>query len=160
VRLHDSLLIHLLGCHSAVLEGRPSGPTHMTLTIERRTAGDVVVLDLRGRATLGSEADFLNEALRRELSAGTRKLLANLTDLVQVDSSGLAILVRTFVSMRRHGGEMLLVVLVMTWTGCVSNLPSALPNQPTTPAGNYPLTIVATGPSGVGVKIVFTVHVI
>ncbi len=82
----------------------------MALTIERRTAGDVVVLDLKGRATIGRDADFLNEALRRELSAGTRQLLANLTELIQVDSSGLANLVRTLVSMRRAGREMRLAV--------------------------------------------------
>ena len=93
-----------------MVERLPQWQRNMALTIERRTAGDVVVLDLKGRATIGRDADFLNEALRRELSAGTRKLLANLTDLVQVDSSGLANVVRTFVSMRRGGGEMLLVV--------------------------------------------------
>ncbi|HKM91146.1 MAG TPA: hypothetical protein VJX29_11070, partial [Candidatus Acidoferrales bacterium] len=55
---------------------------------------------------------------------------------------------------------LVLAVLVMTWTACVSNLPQAIPNAPTTPAGNYPLTIVATGPSGAQVQVVFTVHVI
>src|SRR5208283_1956226 len=55
---------------------------------------------------------------------------------------------------------LLLVLLVMTWTACVSNLPPAIPNAPTTPAGTYPLTIVATGPTGAHVTIVFTVHVI
>jgi anti-anti-sigma factor len=82
----------------------------MALSIERRAAGDIVILDLKGRATIGKDADSLNEALRGELSAGTRKLLVNLTGLVQVDSSGLANLVRTFVSMQRRGGVMLLVV--------------------------------------------------
>jgi hypothetical protein len=55
---------------------------------------------------------------------------------------------------------LVLMLLVMTWTACVSNLPPALPNAPTTPAGTYPLTIVATGPTGTHVTIVFTVHVI
>jgi len=82
----------------------------MPITIERRTIGDIVVLDLKGRATIGSEADRLNEALRRELSGGTRKLLANLAGLIQVDSSGLAMLVRSFVSMGCSGGMMRLVV--------------------------------------------------
>jgi len=82
----------------------------MALTIERRTIGDVVILDLKGRATIGGESDRLNEALRRELSGGTRKLLANLTGMVQVDSSGLATLVRSFVSMGCSGGAMRLVV--------------------------------------------------
>jgi anti-anti-sigma factor len=82
----------------------------MALTIERRMVGDVVVLDLKGRATIGSESDRLNEALRRELSSGTRKLVANLIGMIQVDSSGLATLVRSFVSMGCSGGVMRLVV--------------------------------------------------
>jgi len=82
----------------------------MMLTIDRRMAGDVVVLDLKGRATIGREADRLNEVLRRELSSGTRKLLVNLNELTQVDSSGLATLVRSFVSMGCSGGMMRLVV--------------------------------------------------
>ena len=82
----------------------------MSLTIERRTTGDVVVLDLKGRATIGGEADRLNEALRKELTAGTRKLLVNLNGLAQVDSSGLATLVRSFVSMGCSGGAMRIVV--------------------------------------------------
>jgi anti-sigma B factor antagonist len=82
----------------------------MPLTIERRAAGDVVILDLKGRATIGSETDRLNETLRYELSSGTRKLLVNLSALVQVDSSGLATLVRSFVSMGCSGGAMRLVV--------------------------------------------------
>ena len=82
----------------------------MSLTIERRTTGDIVILDLRGRATIGGEADRLNETLRRELSSGTRKLVANLSGLQQVDSSGLAMLVRSFVSMGCSGGVMRLVV--------------------------------------------------
>jgi len=82
----------------------------MALSIERRTTGDIVILDLKGRATIGSESERLHDALRAELSAGTRKLLVNLTGLIQVDSSGLATIVRSFVSMGCSGGTMRLVV--------------------------------------------------
>ena len=82
----------------------------MALSIERRTIGEIVVLDLKGRATIGGEADRLHDALRAELSAGTRKLLLNLSGLIQVDSSGLATIVRSFVSMGCGGGAMRLVV--------------------------------------------------
>ena len=44
------------------------------------------------------------------MGAGTRKLLVNLSGLVQVDSSGLATLVRSFVSMGCAGGMMRIVV--------------------------------------------------
>lgn len=104
----------------------------MALSIERRTEDDVVVLSLTGRATIGPDTDRLNEALRRELDAGTRKLVVNLTAVTQVDSSGLATLVRSFVSIRREGGEMRLVIPpgrvrevfdVLQLTGEMSGLP-------------------------------------
>jgi len=90
--------------------GLPHGEKQMALNIERRTSGEIVILDLKGRATIGTEADRLHDALRAELSAGTRKLLVNLSALVQVDSSGLATIVRSFVSMGCSGGAMRLVV--------------------------------------------------
>jgi anti-sigma B factor antagonist len=82
----------------------------MALDIERRVQGNVTILALKGRATIGSETDRLNEALRRELAEGTTRLLVNLTGLSQIDSSGLATLVRSFVSIGCNGGSMRLVV--------------------------------------------------
>ena len=38
----------------------------------------------------------------------------------------------------------LLVLLVMTWTACVSNPPAAIPGAPTTPAGVYQIQVMAT----------------
>jgi hypothetical protein len=49
---------------------------------------------------------------------------------------------------------------VMTWTACASNPPPAIPNAPTTPAGVYPLPILATAPGGVKQTVTLTVHVI
>ena len=82
----------------------------MALSIERRTVDDIVILNLRGRATIGSDAERLSEALRQELDAGTKKLVVNCSGLSQIDSSGLAAVVRTFVSVRRSGGVMRLVI--------------------------------------------------
>jgi len=104
----------------------------MALSIDRRVEGDVVILTVSGRATIGPSTDRLNEVLRNELSSGTRKLVVNLTEVAQVDSSGLATLVRNFVSMRRQGGEMRLVIPpgrvrevfdVLQLTGEMSGLP-------------------------------------
>jgi len=53
------------------------------------------------------------------------------------------------------------MVLPLCLAGCgVSNLPPALPNQPTTPAGTYPITLVGTGPTGAKVTLTLTVKVI
>jgi hypothetical protein len=43
---------------------------------------------------------------------------------------------------------LVLLLLVVTWTGCVSNPPAILPGQPQTPPGNYTLPITATSSSG------------
>jgi hypothetical protein len=42
------------------------------------------------------------------------------------------------------GAAVLLVLLVMTWTACISNPPPAIPNAPTTPAGVYQIQVMAT----------------
>jgi hypothetical protein len=42
------------------------------------------------------------------------------------------------------GAAVLLVLLVMTWTACVSNPPPAIPNAPTTPVGVYHIQLMAT----------------
>ncbi len=63
------------------------------------------------------------------------------------------------------GAAVLLVLLVMTWTACVSNPPAAIPGAPTTPAGAYQIQVVATAPGPAGqppVKqtVSLTVHVL
>ncbi|HMD31815.1 MAG TPA: hypothetical protein VKG84_07880 [Candidatus Acidoferrales bacterium] len=52
-------------------------------------------------------------------------------------------------------------MLVMTAAACVSgNLPPALPNAPTTPAGVYQIQLQASAPGGVKQSVPLTVHVI
>jgi hypothetical protein len=64
----------------------------------------------------------------------------------------------------RLAPALVLLLLVVTWTACVSNPPPAFPNKPTTPAGVYQIQLVATapGPGGVAVKqtVTLTVHVL
>ncbi|HTQ85631.1 MAG TPA: hypothetical protein VMI93_05435, partial [Candidatus Solibacter sp.] len=57
-------------------------------------------------------------------------------------------------------GMVVLVLLVMTWTACVSNPPPAIPGAPTTPAGTYQIQLVGTAAGGVKQVISLTVHVI
>ena len=82
----------------------------MTLQISARESGDVSILDLRGRLTIDAgESELLSEQLRRLFANGVRKLLLNLEDLTQVDSSGVSIIVGTFVSLKRQGGDLKLL---------------------------------------------------
>jgi len=80
------------------------------LQISIRESGDVTILDLRGRATIGDgESELLRSHLRELIAKGVRKFLLNLTDLSQIDSSGLSIIAKTYVSLRDQGGDLKLL---------------------------------------------------
>ena len=79
----------------------------MGLQVSIRNSGDVTILDLRGRATIdSSESELLDSHLQELIANGARKLLLNLADLTQVDSTGLSVIVGTCVSLRRQGGDL------------------------------------------------------
>ena len=78
----------------------------MGLEISIREDGDVTILDLKGRATIGLGNDLLNAKMRQVVEGGSKKLLINLAELTQIDSSGISSLVRTFVTLERNQGAL------------------------------------------------------
>lgn len=81
----------------------------MSLQISIRTSGDVTILDLQGRATLGVDCDLLSAHLQMMINNGVRELLVNLTDLTQLDSAAISAISKTFVSLRGLGGGLKLL---------------------------------------------------
>ena len=81
----------------------------MGLQISIRKSGDVTVLDLRGRSTIGGESELLSNHIQKLVYKGVRKLLLNLADLTQLDSSGVSIIVETYVSLKHRGGDLKLL---------------------------------------------------
>jgi anti-anti-sigma factor len=80
------------------------------LQISIRESGDVTILDLRGRSTIDDgESELLSSHLQELVANGARKLLLNLGDLTQVDSSGISIIVGTYVSLCSRGGDLRLL---------------------------------------------------
>jgi len=66
------------------------------LQISIRESADVTIVDVRGRSALDEgESNLLRSNLERLVASGVRKVLLNLTDLTQLDSSGVAFIVRT-----------------------------------------------------------------
>ena len=103
----------------------------MGLQISTRESGDVTILDLRGRSTIdGGESELLSNQLQKLVASGVRKLLLNLADLTQVDSSGVSIIVGTYVSLKRQGGDLGLlrpsgrVLEVLTVVHLIDAIPS------------------------------------
>jgi anti-anti-sigma factor len=82
----------------------------MGLGISSREFGDVTILDLRGKSTVsGGESELLSGHLQELIAKGASKLLLNMADLSQVDSSGVSVIVQTYVSLKRRGGDLRLL---------------------------------------------------
>ena len=85
----------------------------MGLTYAARQVGDVTVLDLNGRMTLGDSlglghgnAVVLHELVRDQVTQGQHKILLNLGAVSYVDSHGLGDIVACFTTLRNHGGQL------------------------------------------------------
>ena len=81
------------------------------LQIAERQAGDVTVLDLWGRITIGEASEALRGEIARLSEGGRKKILLHLGGVDRIDSSGLGNLVACCTSVRREGGELKLVRL-------------------------------------------------
>lgn len=80
----------------------------MGLQISTRQRSDITIVDLGGNL-LGTEGERLREFLRNLIDAHPGRLLLNLTDLRQIDSFGISVIVQVHLSLKRRGGEMKLL---------------------------------------------------
>jgi len=84
--------------------------TLVGLQISIRTSGDVTIADLQGRSTVNDgESELLSRQLQKLAADGVRKLLLNLAELTQIDSSGVSIIAETYVNLKRQGGHLKLL---------------------------------------------------
>jgi len=81
----------------------------MGLQLCVRHAADVVIVDLHGKATIGRANDFLDSQLRQLIEVGTGKMLVNLTDVTQLDSSSIGSIVRAFTSLKHRDASLKLL---------------------------------------------------
>ena len=69
-----------------------------------RHTGDVAIVDLAGRLTLGEGCGTLRESIKDLIAKGDRKILVNLKDVAYIDSSGLGEMVGSYASVTNAGG--------------------------------------------------------
>jgi anti-anti-sigma factor len=81
----------------------------LNLQISIRESGDITILDLRGRSTIDGESELLCNCLKKLIANDVRKFLLNLADLTQIDSSGLSVMIETYNSVKRQGGDLKLL---------------------------------------------------
>ncbi|HEX8398239.1 MAG TPA: STAS domain-containing protein [Pyrinomonadaceae bacterium] len=81
------------------------------LSINERQAGDVTVLDMSGRITIGEGSVALRTAIRRLLEEDKKKILLNLGGVGYIDSSGIGELVSSFTAINKEQGQLKLLKL-------------------------------------------------
>lgn len=83
----------------------------MSAKLSPRQVGDVTVIDVTGRITLGEGSSNLREGIRDLVAKGNKKILLNLGEVSYIDSSGIGELVSGFTSVANQGGQLKLLNL-------------------------------------------------
>lgn len=83
----------------------------MSVKLSTRQVGDVTVVDVSGRITLGEGSSALRDLMREMVSKGQKKILLNLGDVSYIDSSGIGELVSGFTTVANNGGQLKLLGL-------------------------------------------------
>ncbi len=83
----------------------------MALTAKVRKVGDVSIVDLNGKITLGENTGILRDELRSLLSQGAKNIVLNMGDVGYVDSAGLGELVGAYTTATNQGGSLKLLNL-------------------------------------------------
>jgi anti-sigma B factor antagonist len=90
------------------------------MQIDQRSVGDVVVLDLKGKITLGEGDELLKDKVNSLVNQGHKKIVLNLADVPYIDSAGLGEIVRTYTTVSRQGGSLKLLNLTKRITDLLS----------------------------------------
>jgi anti-sigma B factor antagonist len=83
----------------------------VSVKLNTRQVGDVSVVDVSGRITLGEGSSALRDLMRDMVSKNQKKILLNLGDVSYIDSSGIGELVSGFTTVTNSGGELKLLNL-------------------------------------------------
>jgi anti-sigma B factor antagonist len=83
----------------------------VSVKLSTRQVGDVSVVDVAGRITLGEGSSALRDTLRDMVSKNQKKILLNLGEVSYIDSSGIGELVSGFTTVANSGGHLKLLNL-------------------------------------------------
>jgi anti-sigma B factor antagonist len=71
-----------------------------------REIGEITIVDIKGRITIGEGNVMLREIMVGLLEKGKKHVLLNMTDVAHVDSAGIGELVCSHTSVRKQGGQL------------------------------------------------------
>jgi anti-sigma B factor antagonist len=79
--------------------------------LKTRFTGDIAVVDVSGRITMGDASTALRDSVRELIAAGHLKILLNLSGVAFMDSAGIGELVSGYVSASNKQGTLKLCQL-------------------------------------------------
>jgi anti-sigma B factor antagonist len=79
--------------------------------IEQRSVGDITIIDMSGKMTLGEGDELLRDKVNSLIQQGQKRILLNLAEVPYIDSAGLGEIVRTYTTVSRNGGSLKLLNL-------------------------------------------------
>ncbi len=90
------------------------------MQIEQRSVGEVTVIDLKGKMTLGEGDELLRDKVNSLIQQNLKKIVLNLAEVPYIDSAGLGEIVRTYTTVSRQGGQLKLLNLTKRITDLLS----------------------------------------
>ncbi len=82
---------------------------HPPLEVSVHEAGGIHFVNVHGRLTIGDPSEHLSDFVQKLTQSGARKIIVDLNDIPQIDSSGISVLVKLSISLARLGGALHLV---------------------------------------------------
>jgi anti-sigma B factor antagonist len=82
-----------------------------TIKLNIRQVGDVSVVDVVGRVTLGEGSSSLGDILRGLAGKGSKKVIVNFAEVSYIDSSAIGELISGYSTLSKVGGQLKLTGL-------------------------------------------------
>ena len=79
------------------------------MKITQREVDNAVVLDLSGKLTGGPDAETFREVFKSLIDQGKKNVVVNLEKVSWINSTGLGILISGYTSVRRGGGDLVIM---------------------------------------------------
>ena len=88
--------------------------------IDERVVADVVVLDVKGKISLGEGSELLKDKVNSVVNQGYKNIVLNLAGVPYIDSAGLGEVMSAYTTVCRQGGRLKLLNLTKRITDLLS----------------------------------------
>lgn len=72
----------------------------------KQVAPGVAALEMKGRILMGPDCQLMEKEVEQLLAQGNRRIIFDLTDVIQIDSAGVGKIVMCFTRLKKSGGDL------------------------------------------------------